>query len=73
MESMMVTTSVAFNTTMFSRWASTIVALAVVIIAVAAAIYFTEHKAIRMFIGVGAAFAFIALGMRIVLLFLGTG
>lgn len=54
------------------RWAFVVLAMALLIVALAA-MFFVSDKAIRFIIGVGAFFALIALVVRVVLLFAGTG
>lgn len=60
------------TTVLLSRWGAVILAVAVLFVAVAACV-FTTHRPTRYLIGVGALFALIALGMRVAVLFSGTG
>lgn len=58
---------------LFGRWSSVLASLAILVLGIGAYWHFIGHKVVRLLIGIGTTLALIALGMRIGLLFVGTG
>lgn len=58
---------------LFGRWSSVLASLAILVLGIGAYWHFAGNTVVRLLIGIGTALALIALGMRIGLLFVGTG